>query len=178
MIKINLLPKKEYGKREFDADISILVVILVLTFALVGGIYLKNSRDVSRMRAEMADLDRQRESLRGVYKEFADIEKQKKELAARIAVIDRIREGRALAPRMLYDLSSLMTDNLWLKKLRKDDSKLDIEGRSTDNESICSFVEGLSRLSYMKDVELKSVEDVAESGTTVKKFLVEGMVSS
>ena len=60
-------------------------------------------------------------------------------------MIDRIKEGRALAPRLLYDLSSLMTDNLWLKKVRKVDARVDIEGRSIDNESVCTFVEGLSQ---------------------------------
>ena len=45
--------------------------------------------------------------------------KERKEIAERIAVIDRIKEGRALAPRLLYDLSSLMTDNLWLRKVRQ-----------------------------------------------------------
>jgi hypothetical protein len=79
---------------------------------------------------------------------------------------------------MLFDLSSLAKGNLWLKKLRKDETKVDLEGRSIDNESICTFVEGMSKLPYMKDVELKSVEDLTETGMTVKKFLVEGSVAS
>ncbi len=178
MIKINLLPQKSYGKHIFHPDLYIFPVILVLTFALVGGIFLKNNRDVARLRSDAAALRLQVASLQGIYKEFLAMAKEKQEIARKIAVIDRIKEGRALAPRMLYDLSSLTTDNLWLKKVNKVEMKVDIEGRSIDNESICAFVEGLSRLSYMKNVELKSVEDVTEAGTTVRKFIVAGGAGS
>ena len=78
---------------------------------------------------------------------------------------------------MLSDLSSIVKDNLWLKRVRKDDKKLEIEGRSTDNESVCDFVERLSKLPYLKDLELRSIEDVGEGGITVKKFLLDGSVN-
>lgn len=178
MIKINLLPQKNYGQHGVHPDVVIFPAILVLTFALVGGVFLKNNRDVARLRIETAALRTQVGSLQGIYKEFLTMEKERKEIAERIAVIDRIKEGRALAPRLLYDLSSLMTDNLWLKKVRKVDTRIDIEGRSIDNESVCTFVEGLSRLFYMKNVELKSVEDVTETGMTVRKFIVEAGAAS
>lgn len=178
MIKINLLPQKSHGQHRVHPDLIIFPTILVLTIACVGGVYLKNNRDVAGLRSETAALRLQVASFRGIYKEFLTMEKEKKEIAERIAVIDRIKQGRALAPRLLYDLSSLMTDNIWLKKVRKVDTKVDIEGRSIDNESVCAFVEGLSRLSYMKNVELKSVEDVKETGTTVRKFVVEAGAAS
>jgi Tfp pilus assembly protein PilN len=178
MIKINLLPQKSYGQERFNPDLFIFPAILVLSLALVGGVFLKNNRDAAKLRSETAALRSQAASFQGVYKEFLTMEKEKKEIAARIATIDRIKEGRAFAPRLLYDLSSLTTDNLWFKRVRKVDMKVDIEGRSIDNESICSFVEGLSRLFYMRNVELKSVEDVTETGTTVKKFVVEAGAAS
>ena len=64
------------------------------------------------------------------------------------------------------------------KGLRKDGTKLHIEGRSIDNESICDFVERLSKLPYVTDLELRSVEDTAEGGITVKKFVIDGNVSA
>jgi type IV pilus assembly protein PilN len=178
MIKINLLPQRSYGQDGFRSDLFIFPAILVLTCALVGGVFLKNNRDVARLRSDAAALRLQAASLQGIYKEFLAMGKEKKEIAERVAVIDRIKEGRALASRLLYDLSSLTTENLWLRKVHKVEMKFDIEGRSIDNESICGFVEGLSRLSYMKNVELKSVEDVTEAGMTVKKFILVGGAAS
>jgi type IV pilus assembly protein PilN len=178
MIKINLLPQGSHGQHGVHADLFMFPAILVLTFALVGGVFLKNNRDAARLRRDAAALRLQVGSLQGIYNEFLTMGKEKKEIAERIAVIDRIKEGRALASRLLYDLSSLTTDNLWLRKVQKVEMKVDIEGRSVDSESICTFVEGLSRLSYMKSVELKNVEDVTEAGTRVRKFIVEGAAAS
>ncbi len=178
MIKINLLPQRGHGERRFCPDLFLFSAILALTLVLVGAVFLKNNRDAARLRTEAAALHVQVASLQGIYKEFLTMEKERKEIAERIAVIDRIKEGRAFAPRLLYDLSSLATENLWLKRVRKVETRVDIEGRSIDNESICAFVEGLSRLSYLKNVELKSVEDMTEAGTTVKKFVVEGGAAS
>jgi Tfp pilus assembly protein PilN len=92
-------------------------------------------------------------------------------------VIEKIKEGRAVAPRILYDLSTLTKENVWLKRVSKDETKFSLEGRSIDNESICEFVESLSKLPYMTNVELKSVEDAAEGDATVKKFIVEAGVA-
>jgi type IV pilus assembly protein PilN len=177
MIKINLLPRKKRERRGINLDIYILITTLVVSLAVVGGVFLKNTRDIGRTRDEIESLKQQAKALEPIRKEFLTLEKDKKAVADKLTVIARMKEGRALPPRMLYDLSSLMKDNLWLKRLRKDEKKLEIEGRSIDNESVCDFVEHLSRLPYLKDLELKSVEDVGEGGMTVKKFIVDGSVS-
>ena len=178
MIKINLLPKREHRRRTGNFELYILATVLVLSCALVGGVYLRNEKALRSLRSDLTAAKSQRDALQGEYKEFLALEKEKKEIAVRIAAIDRISKGRAIAPRMLYDLSSLVTENVWLKKLRKEEEKFDLEGRSVDNESLCSFVEHLSKLPYLKGVELKSVEDVTETGVTIKKFIVEGGVTS
>ena len=178
MIKINLLPKREHRKGGRNLDLYILGAVLVLSCVLVGGIYLKNEKKLRSLSSDLAAAKRQKDALQGEYKEFLALEQTKKEIVGRIAAVDKISKGRAIAPRMLYDLSSLVTENVWLKKLRKDEARFDLEGRSVDNESICGFVERLSKLPYMKSVELKSVEDVTETGVTVKKFIVEGSLTS
>ena len=88
--------------------------------------------------------------------------------------LNKIKQDGALAARILYDLSGLTKDNLWLKKLSKDETKIEIEGRSVDNETLCDFIEKLTKLPYLKNIELKSVEDVSEYNMTVKKFILNG----
>jgi type IV pilus assembly protein PilN len=111
------------------------------------------------------------------YKEYLSLEKQKKEMSTRIAVIGKIKEGRALAARIVYDLPSLAKERVWLKRFKKDEDRFDLEGRALENESVADFVEKLSKIPYAKNVELKSVEDVTEEGVLVKKFLVTGNLS-
>jgi len=174
---LSSLVKDSLWLRRLKKDPYILVAALVISSALVGGFYLKNARDIEQARKEIQSLKQQAMALEPIKREFAALEKDKQEVSNKLAVINRMKEGRAVPPRMLYDLSSLVKDSLWLRRLKKDDKKLEIEGRSIDNESICDFVERLAKLPYLKDMELKSVEDVAEGGITVKKFVVDGSVS-
>jgi Tfp pilus assembly protein PilN len=141
MIKINLLPKTKRERKGSNLDLYVLVATLVVSVGAVGGFYVKNTRDIERNRSEIASLKHQIKELEPVQKEFLSLEKDKKNVVAKLAVITRMKEGRALPPRMLYDLSSIVKDNLWLRRVKKDDKKLEIEGRSMDNESVCDFVE-------------------------------------
>ncbi len=177
MIKINLLPKRKRERNGTSLDLYVLMATLAISLAMVGGFYAKNTRDIKRSRSEIDILRQQVKELEPIRKEFVSLEKDKKDVSDKLAVIARMKEGRALPPMMLYDLSSIVKDNLWLRRLRKDDKKLEIEGRSMDNESVCDFVERLSKLPYLKNLELRSVEDVVEGGITVKKFLLDGSVN-
>jgi type IV pilus assembly protein PilN len=178
MIKINLLPKTIRQKRELNIDLYISIAALVLALVLVGGLYLKNEADIRQTAAATEKLKAEISRLAHVEQEFGALEKDRNEVSRKLSVIAKLTEGRALAPKLLYDLSSLVRDTMWLRSLRKEGTKLSIEGRSIDNESIAEFVERLSKLPYLKDVELRSVEDASEGGITVKKFSIDGSVSA
>ena len=176
-IKINLIPGKVRRRKERGFDLHVLIGGLIFCALLMGGVYVKNTRDVSRLQSRIAASKQQEAALQAVYAEFQSLERDKKEIKTRLAVIEKIKEGRAIAPRILYDLSSLTKENVWLKRVSKDEARFSLEGRSVDNESICEFVESLSKLPYMTGVELRSVEDVTEADTVVKKFIVEAGVA-
>ncbi|OPY66520.1 MAG: Fimbrial assembly protein (PilN) [Syntrophorhabdaceae bacterium PtaU1.Bin034] len=178
MIRVNLLPGKEHEKSHVNLDFYILLAGLIFSLAVVAVVYTKNNKHIQTLQSEMASIKKQTALLQGIQKELLSIEKEKKEISRKIALMDTIKQGRAVAPRFLYDLSSLVKDNVWFKKLRKDEAKFEIEGRSVDNESICDFVDNLAKLPYLKNVELKSVEDITEAGVQAKKFVVEGGVGS
>ena len=176
MIRINLLPKK-VRKEAIKSDIALFVLLLVVAFVLGAGIYLKNAAQIAHLKTDVARTKQSIASMEKFYKEYLALEKQKKEMSARISLIEKIKEGRGLAARILYDLPLLVKDSIWLKRFKKDEGRFDLEGRALENESVSDFVEKLSKIPYAKDVELKSVEDVTEEGVVVKKFLVQGNLS-
>jgi type IV pilus assembly protein PilN len=178
MIKINLLPKTVHQKKEISLDIYIFIFIVLAALTIVVGSFLKNTRDINAIKATTDDLRKEVTALTPLDKEFASIEKDRKDVSNKLAAIARISEGRAIAPKLMYDVSSIIRDTMWLKSLRKEGNKLYIEGRSIDNESISDFIERLSKLPYIKDLELRSVEDATEGGITVKKFTIDGSVTA
>jgi Tfp pilus assembly protein PilN len=93
--------------------------------------------------------------------------------------IESIKEGRALTARILYDLTDIIKDNIWLRDLSKTDDKFKIEGVSLENESISDFMEKLAKIPYMKNIELLNVTDELDkqSNVTVKKFIIQGDIA-
>lgn len=176
MIKINLLPQKVQRERA-TYDLLLFCVMLVITIALSGGIYAKTSYDISSMKRDIQNKRKEIESLQSIYREYLAIEKDKKEISRRIGIIEGIREGRALPARIMYDLPDLLKESVWLKRFKKDDNRFELEGRSLESESISDFLERMAKTPYMRNVELKSVEDTTEDGMTVKKFILNGEIA-
>jgi len=176
MIRINLLPRKAH-KEALKSDLLLFLVLLALAFVVGAGLYFNNLRDIAQLKDELSKTKQSIASMETFYKEYLALEKQKKDMATRITVIEKIREGRAMSARIAYDLPSLVKESVWLKRFKKDEDRFDLEGRALENESVADFVEKLSKIPYAKNVELKSVEDVTEEGVLVKKFLVTGNLS-
>jgi Tfp pilus assembly protein PilN len=175
MIKINLLPGRE--KRDFlKVDLYLFFVMLAIALAVFGGIYYTNEHEIANYNKRIETTKKEIANLQSVYKEYLTIEQQKKEIQRRIKAIDSIKEGRALSARALYDLTTIVKDSVWLKTFKKTEDKFELDGRSLENESISSLVETLSKLPYLRNVELKSVEDAVEEGVAVKRFVVVGEI--
>ena len=175
MIKINLLPGKV--RRDYlRVDLYIFVFILLIALAVFAFTYYANEREIANYNKRIESTKKEISALQSVYKEYLAIDQQKKEIQRRIKAIDSIKEGRALSARVLFDLTSIVKDSVWLKTFKKTEDKFEMEGRSLENESISRLLETLSKVSYFRNVDLRSVEDTVEEGIAVKKFVVSGEI--
>lgn len=176
MIKINLLPKKPL-RSAFKYEIHVLLLIIILNLLTIGLFYSINARAISNLKSNIEGAKREIANLDPIYREYLAMEQEKKEIQRRIHAIDTLKQGRALAARTLYDLTSIVQEKLWLKSFKKTENRFELEGRSIENDTISSFVESLSKVPYFSGVELKSVEDAAEEGLVLKKFIIQGNIS-
>jgi len=176
MIKINLIPGKV--KRDFlKLDIFIFFFIMFLVLIVSGSIYYLNIKEIKDYENRIEYTKRQIASLNSVYKEYLTMEQEKKEIKRRIKAIDSIKVGRGISVRILYDLSNVIKENIWLKYFKKTDKSFELLGHSLESESISSFVEAISKLPYIKNVELRNVENSVEEGVQIKKFAIYGEIS-
>ncbi|MHB8110127.1 MAG: PilN domain-containing protein [Syntrophorhabdaceae bacterium] len=177
MIKVNLLPYQKSRKSPLKINIVTFVLFLIIGNILFWSVYFYNYRNISDLEKSVKATKTELASLQPIYQEYQKMQAAKKEIERRIKVVNQLKTGRALAARSLYDLSTTMKEGIWLKTFKKKDDKFEIEGRSLVNESISDFMENLSRMPYMKSVELKSIQDVTEEGLVIKKFIVQGKMS-
>jgi len=178
MIKINLIPTQE-EKKLFKEDIYLFIFFVFLNAIAVCGFYYKNHLDIIEQKKLIDNAKKEIASLQSIYKEYLAMEQQKKEIERRMKAIDGLKEGRALTARILYDLTNIIKENVWLRSLKKTDNKLNIEGVSIENESISDLMEKLAKITYIKNVELVNITDELdkETNVTVKKFIIQGDVS-
>lgn len=174
MIKINLLPYKKTKTSPLKANLVTLILFLIIGNIIFWGLFFYNWREINDYKNNIAKTKAEISSLQPIYKEYQRMQEAKKEIERRIKVVNQLKSGRALAARSLFDLSTMMKEGVWLKTFKKTEDKFEIEGRSMVNESISEFMEVLTKLPYIKDVELKSIQDVTEEGLVVKKFIVQG----
>lgn len=177
MIKINLLPFKRKKASTIAKDIRDFVILLVL--GLIGfGLYEYSLlNEIADYKSKIEAAKQEMISLQPIYQEYMSIQNAKKEIEKRIQTLNQLRADRALTARSLYDLTSIIKDGVWIKTFKKTDNKFELEGRSFVNESISDFIESLSKLRYISNIELKNVQDINEEGLTIKKFIITGNMS-
>lgn len=177
MIKINLLPFKRKRASSLTKDIRDLVILLFIVLLGFGYYYYILTNEIEERKANIVTTKREIQSMQPIAQEYQAIQEAKKEIQRRFHTLDKLKSGRALAARSLYDISSIIKEGVWIKSFKKTDNKLEIDGRSFVNESISDFIESLSKMPYITNVELKNVQDVNEEGITIKKFIITGNIS-
>lgn len=175
MIRINLLPSPE-RKPKVVYDLYIFLALFLGVAIIISGILYLTQKRIWALEKQISEKKSQIQSLEPIQREYLAMEREKKEIEQRLKVVDTIKKGRALPARILYDLSSIVKDTVWLKALKKAEGKLTIEACAMENESIADFVEQLIKLPYVRNVELVKVEEIIEEGLPVKKFLIVGEV--
>ena len=178
MIKINLLPFKRKRASTLTKDLRDLIGMLLVVCLGFGAYYYFKVHTVIKEKKESIESTRQEIArLQPIAKEYKQIQEAKKEIERRIQTVNNLKSGRALAARSLHDISSIIKEGVWIKSIKKIDNKFEIDGRSFVNENVSDFIESLSKMPYIKNVELKNVQDVSEEGLIIKKFLITGNMS-
>ncbi len=177
MIKINLLPFKRKKAASLGKDVRDLFILIILGcigFALYD---MSLVREIDEIKGKIGAAKQEITRLKPLQQEHIQIQNAKKEIEKRIQTLNKLKAGRALAARSLYDLSNIIKEGVWIKTFKKTENKFEMEGRSFVNESISDFIESLSKLPYISNVELRNIQDVNEDGLTIKKFIITGNMS-
>jgi type IV pilus assembly protein PilN len=95
-----------------------------------------------------------------------------KTLQDKLNIINSLRKEKASAAKVLDELSIDKPEKMHLESLRKDGSKLGIEGIALDDETIANFMTNLRKSNLFKNVDLIVSEQVEQSKIKLKKFIL------
>jgi Tfp pilus assembly protein PilN len=172
MIKINLLPYHEKGKKEnLVRQVSIIIGSFVLFILCLAWLQLWMNSLISNLEVQEKDSST---TLADLNKKIGDLERfknNKRELEQKLSVIKTLEENRLAPVKTLDDLAALVPlKNIWLVKVTQKGTNLTIEGTGRDNIAVADFMKTIETFNPIKSVDLISSKKTEISGITLQHF--------
>lgn len=183
MIHINLLPasQREIGPSS-RREIAVAVGVLGLTFAVVAGLHIVQSRELAAAQAAVAELRQDLYRLRQEHAGLDALVQKKALLEQKLQVVAALTDPqRRTAPvGLLSDLSRTTPDELWLTEFTQDGTTATIRGNALDNQRIAEFAGSLLDSAYFQEVEIRETVRQPlqpDDARQVTRFHIEAAVS-
>jgi type IV pilus assembly protein PilN len=178
MIKINLLhAKKVKGKVGGRNDIIIFILAVVCLLGLLGMVQWRIGKE---KEDTFAKIQKTKEDIKYYNALIAQAQKDKekqKTLQEILDVINSLRKEKSFASRVMDEISVQKPEKLQLESMKKEGSKLGIEGVALDDETVANFMTNLRKSKVFKNVDLVVSEQFEQSKIKLKKFTLSCEIS-
>lgn len=173
MIKINLLlTRKEKKKVGIRKEFVILILALGLLFVLLAGLHWKIEKDREEVRVQIAETKKEIARYKSLAVEVTKAKEAQKILQDKLNVINSLRQGKETPVKILDQISIDKPEKLHLELMKKEGTKLGIEGIALDDETIVQFMTNLKKSKLFKTVDLVVSEQIEQSKIKLKKFIL------
>jgi type IV pilus assembly protein PilN len=173
MIKINLLlarkEKKKVGMRKEFIVLILSVVLLVMVLVFVQWRLEKEKDDTL---AQISTTKKEIAYYKSLTTEVTKAKEAQKTLQEKLNIINTLRKEKAGPAKVLDELSIDKPEKIHLESVKKEGSKLGIEGIALDDETIANFMTNLRKSKLFKNVDLIVSEQVEQSKLKLKKFIL------
>ena len=171
MIRINLLQaRKEKKKVGLKKEIMILVASLVLLFLVLGFLHWKVLQDEEAIAKNITATKNEIAHYKSLTTEVNKAKEDQKILQEKLNIINSLRKEKASPARVLEEISLQKPDKIQLESLKKEGTKLGIEGIALDDETVANFMTNLRKSNLFKNVDLIVSEQSELSRIKLKKF--------
>ena len=173
MIKINLLlAKKEKKKAGIRREIIVLIASVVALLMILILIQWKTNKAREDLLAEISNKEKEIAQNKSLTAELNKAKESNKILDEKLSVINSLRKEKASPARVLDELSIDKPEKIQFESLKKEGSKLGIEGIALDDETVANFMENLRKSNIFRNVDLVVSEQVEQSKIKLKKFII------
>jgi type IV pilus assembly protein PilN len=173
MIKINLLlTRKEKKKVGVKKEFVVLILSVGVLLLLLIGLHWKMGKENDRILAQIAETKKEIAHYKALALEVTKAKEAQKTLQDKLNIINSLTKGKETPVRILDGISVDKPDKLHLESMKKEGSKLGIEGIAMDDETIVQFMTNLKRSNLFKSVDLIVSEQVELSKIKLKKFIL------
>ena len=173
MIKINLLlARKEKKKVGIRKEFIVLILSVVLLVGGLGIIQYLLAKEISSTLVKISDTKKEIAYYKSLTTEVTKAKEAQKTLQDKLNVINSLRKEKASPAKVLDELSIDKPEKIHLESVKKEGSRLGIEGIALDDETIANFMTNLRKSKLFKNVDLIVSEQVEQSKIKLKKFIL------
>jgi type IV pilus assembly protein PilN len=104
--------------------------------------------------------------------EFEKAKEQQRILQEKLNVINLLKKEKASPAKVLDELSIDKPEKAHFESVKKDGSKLGIEGVALDDETVANFMTNLRKSKLFKNVDLIVSEQIEVNKIPLKKFIL------
>jgi len=173
MIKINLLlarkEKKKVGMRK-EVIVLILSVFLLAVFLIF--VQWRIDRDKEDTITQISATKKEITYYKSLITEFNKAKTLQKTLQDKLNVINSLRKEKSSPAKVLDELSIGKPERIQLESLKKEGSRLGIEGIALDDETVANFMTNLRKSKVFRNVDLIVSEQIEQSKIKLKRFIL------
>lgn len=179
MLRINLLPIRQLKKRaKAQRQFGAMIALFVLVAALLAGVGYLQLQQIDTLNAEVARLQKEKDSYSPTLKKINKLKKQKQELARRTDIINRLKADSSLTVRVLDEVANRVDNQrMWLTSLKQQGRSLTVAGIALDNQTIAQFMDVMKESPFVTEVTLNNSSLKKVSGKDLKSFALSCSVS-
>jgi type IV pilus assembly protein PilN len=173
MIKINLLPtKKKPPKKVMDLQKQafLAVLILVLVFIILWYFVSKQKDQIEALEKNRVSAETRLREQDNTLKEVKNVEEERKKVAEKIDVIEKLKKNQSGPVRILDDISKALPLGVNLSALTESSNNISIEGEAFTNEDVVRFVDNLKASPLLTNVMLLETSQTKHEGFDMYKY--------
>lgn len=147
MIRINLLPVRQVQKREQGRQFIVLMVGMFIITALANGywyVWMDGKRETAQRRLD--DTNARIAQLEKVIGEVTNLQKRKKEVEEKLAVLEKLTKQRAGPVKLLDALSTAIPKKVWLTSFEEKGGAAKMVGTAESFDDVSEFMRGLNNI--------------------------------
>ena len=159
MARINLLPWREGRRRQLTQEFARQAVLVAVFAAAVGGYGWYHMRGlVEHQQARNEFLQDEIKVLQNEIKEIQKLESTRKQLLARMNIIQRLQQQRPQIVHLFFEVADTLPDGVYLTSLQQKSDRLTVRGRAESNARVSAYMRNLDASPWLRDPELEVIE--------------------
>jgi type IV pilus assembly protein PilN len=174
MARINLLPWREELRKEQQQNfMAVLGAAVVFSGLVMVGVHVFFDTGISNQNSRNTYLKGEIKLLDNKIKEINELESTKRNLQARLDIIQRLQSSRPEIVHLFDELVRTIPDGVFLKKVSQKGGTISLVGIAQSNARISNYMWSLDKSEWLTDPKLSVIQTNEKNGQRNSNFTLD-----